>query len=150
MRAYDLERTAEAPIETVFTVLADGAGWSTWTRIGETTLEREGEPAPDGVGALRLFRTGPYRTREEVTEYEAPEGGTARFGYRLVSGLPVRDYRAEVTLTATGATTTTVHWQGSFAPGRPGTRRLTALFLRAAVTGILRALVDEAERRTPG
>lgn len=148
MRAYALDRTADAPIDTVFAVLADGAGWSTWTRIGETSLERQGDPAPDGVGALRLFRTGPYRTREEVTRYEPPADGSARFGYRLVSGLPVQDYRAEVTLTATG-TTTAVHWEGSFTPGRRGTGRLTALFLRAAVTGLLNALVTEAERRTP-
>ena len=146
VQAYTLHRRAEAPIEVVFTVLADASRWSDWTRMSETTLEREGDPDPVGVGAIRRFRTGPIRSREEVTGYEPPTGGQARFAYRLLSGLPVQGYEAEVVLHADGAATA-IDWSAQFTPGLPGTRRLTAGFLRAMVGQIANALVAEAERR---
>jgi hypothetical protein len=148
VQAYTLDRRAQAPIETVFAVRADGAGWSGWTRIAATTLEREGDPAPDGVGAIRLFRTGPVKSREEVTGYAPPVGGEARFGYRLLSGLPVKGYQAEVVLTADGDATD-IDWSAEFTPGLPGTARLTAAFLRATVGTIADSLVAESERRGP-
>jgi hypothetical protein len=146
VQAYTLRRRADAPIAIVFTVLADASGWSGWTRISETTLEQEGDPAPDGVGAIRHFRTGPIRSREQVTGYEPPADGRARFAYQLLSGLPVKDYQAEVVLTADGDATD-IGWSADFTPGPRGTGRLTAGFLRTMVAQIANGLVAEAERR---
>lgn len=146
MQAYSLRRRANAPIAVVFAVLADASGWSGWTRISETTLEHDGDSAPDGVGAIRLFRTGPIRSREQVTGYEPPAAGQARFAYRLLSGLPVKSYQAEVVLTADGDATD-IDWSATFTPGPPGTRRLMAGFLRSTVGQIATGLVAEAERR---
>jgi hypothetical protein len=57
------------------------------TPLRTTTLDREGSPAPNGVGATRRFSViGPAQI-EEVTAYERP----TRFVYELRSGLPVKE-----------------------------------------------------------
>jgi hypothetical protein len=81
-----------------------------------TVLLRPGEPEPDGVGALRSFGVGPGGSREEVVVWEPPR----HLGYIAVSGLPVRDYRADVHLEADGGGTA-VTWSGSFDVRLPGT-----------------------------
>ena len=49
---------------------------------------------PNGVGAIRRFERGRFTTRERVTEF-APD---RRLSYRLLSGLPLRDYEAHIDL----------------------------------------------------
>ena len=106
---------ARAPVEAVWEVIADARGHSRWGPWRETTLDREGEPAPDGVGALRRFvaeRRMLFRrvvTIEEVTVFEPPY----RLGYRLLSGLPLRDYRGEVTLVGVDEGTR-IRWRSEF------------------------------------
>ncbi len=68
-------------------------------------LEREGEPAPNGVGAIRVLHAVGPPLREEVIAYEAP----SRFSYKLLSGLPVRDHVGTVELTPNGAGTKVVY-----------------------------------------
>ncbi len=63
---------ATASPETVWRLLADASTWSTWGGWDETVLDREGVPAPDGVGALRRFRRGRRTTVEEVVAFEPP------------------------------------------------------------------------------
>ena len=56
-------------------VLADGARWSEWGPWNESSLEREGTPPPDGVGAVRRllaerrFLGRPVVNREEVVVF---------------------------------------------------------------------------------
>ena len=64
---------ANAPIETVWELLADARGWSTWARFARSELLAEGIPAPDGVGALRAFGVGRIGSREEVVLFEPPQ-----------------------------------------------------------------------------
>ena len=71
--------------------------WKTWTAFPSTGLEREGDPAPDGVGAIRRFGFGSMGSREEVVVFEPP----THLGYVLHSGLPISGYRSDVTLTPT-------------------------------------------------
>ena len=54
--------------------------------------EREGDPAPGGVGAVRKLGRWPAFTREEITEYAPPH----HLAYAILSGLPVRGYHADV------------------------------------------------------
>lgn len=112
-----VEAHSDAPPETVFAILADAEGWARWSRKTKSAvLERPGTTDRDGVGAIRVFQNGRTRSREEVVEYAPPR----RFVYTLLSGLPLRDYRAEVDLTAAG-TGTHIRWASSFDPKRPGT-----------------------------
>jgi Polyketide cyclase / dehydrase and lipid transport len=66
-------------------------------------------------------------------EYEP----THRFSYVLRSGMPVREYRADVTLTASGSGTDIV-WRGKFIPSVPGTGPLLRAFLRMTVGRLAR------------
>jgi uncharacterized protein YndB with AHSA1/START domain len=91
----DASAVAAAPPEVVWARVADITTWSTWGAWDETTRVREGDPAPDGVGALRQFRRGRRIHVEEVVAFEPP----SRLAYEVRSGLPVRGYHAELTLT---------------------------------------------------
>jgi uncharacterized protein YndB with AHSA1/START domain len=100
---------AAAPIETVWALVADITTWSQWGQWDATTRVREGVPAPDGVGARREFRRGRRTHVEEVVALEAPR----RLAYEVRSGLPVRDYHAELTLEPVGGGTR-IRWVADF------------------------------------
>lgn len=118
-----------APPEDVWRLLADGATWDQWARMSESKLQRHGTDDPNGIGAIRRFRTGRLVTREEVIAFDPPR----HLAYRLLKGMPVKDYRADVELTpADGGTDIT--WTSVFFP----TRDRTALLLRLWVGLILR------------
>lgn len=91
-------------------LVARAEQWRTWTAFRSTSLEREGEPAPDGVGAIRRFGFASVGSREEVVAFEPP----THLGYVLLSGLPVQGYRSDVTLTPTAGGGTTIAWVSSF------------------------------------
>ena len=132
---------SDAPVEKVWAVLADARRWKEWTALRTSELEREGSPDPDGVGALRLLGAGPVRTREEVVEFEPPH----RLVYEMRSGMPIRGYRAEVTLSRWGGGTE-ISWRSRFEPQIPGTGPLLRTFLRAVITDIATHLARRAEQ----
>ena len=140
LRIHVAARSA-APAERVWAVLADARRWKEWTPLRTSALEREGSPDPDGVGALRRFGLGPMVTREEVVGFEPPR----RLVYELRSGMPIRGYRAEVTLTPWGDGTDIV-WQSRFEPRIPGTGPFLRAFLNAVITDIARRLARRAEQ----
>ncbi len=129
--------------QTVYDLLVDGATWPTWSPLQSFTLEKPSpEPPPgashgrgEGLGAVRVFRTGRTASREEVV---AAEPGR-RFSYALLSGLPLRGYRADVDLTPDGEGTL-VHWRSSFTAKVPGTgwiyRWALAKFIQRCVDGL--------------
>src|SRR3954447_5526664 len=97
----EIERTTTAAPEVVWRWLADAASWSTWTRLTDTRLEREGAPEPDGVGAVRRFARSGGSSLEEVVVFDPPR----HLAYVLLRGLPIANYRADVTLEPDGAGT---------------------------------------------
>jgi hypothetical protein len=105
--------TSTAPIHAVWRRLADASTWSTWGQWDGTSLDREGVPPPDGVGAIRRFVSQRQTTVEEVVAFEPPAEGHARLAYELLSGLPLRDYHSEVTLETVGGGTR-IHWVSTF------------------------------------
>jgi hypothetical protein len=128
-------RSSAAP-EAVFALVADGARWPGCTPLGSFALEA---PATaDEVGAVRIFRTGLVTSKERVVVAEAPR----HFAYELVSGLPLRDYRADIELEPDGDGTL-VRWRCSFTPKLPGTgwlfRSFLAVVLRQCARGIAQA-----------
>ena len=129
---------AAAPRDTVWAVLADARSWHTWGPWDRAELEREGHDVADGVGAIRVFTRRPITSREEVVAFEPP----LRLAYRLLSGLPVREYRAEVRLTADGAATE-IHWRSEFESGVPG----MAAFIGRIVPRVAADMAAEAQRR---
>jgi uncharacterized protein YndB with AHSA1/START domain len=101
MATFTFERQVAAPPEVVFEVLTDHRRYSEITPLRKSELEREGEPAPNGVGAIRVLGSVGPPLREEVIDYEP----ATRFSYKLLSGAPLRDHIGTVELTpVTGGT----------------------------------------------
>ena len=113
-QAIDKSATTSAA-GVVYALLRDGSTWPEWSPIDSFELERAGEDEPEGVGAIRVFRTGRYTMREEIVEL-VPE---RRFSYALLSGLPIRDYRVDVDLEPAGEGTA-IRWRTSFESKLPG------------------------------
>src|SRR5262249_57787797 len=61
---------AKAPASVAWDLVADAVHWPTWAPNDEASLEREGAPTRDGLGAIRVFRTGRYVLREEVVGFD--------------------------------------------------------------------------------
>lgn len=134
-------------VETVYELLRAGATWPTWSGLGSFELERpspepdragvgaDGHGVDEGVGAIRVFRTGPMRSREQIVELVPGR----RLSYVLLSGLPLRDYRADVDLSPT-AEGTEIRWHSTFDAKVPGTgwfyRWFLGRFLRQTVDGL--------------
>ena len=84
MASFILRASIAAPVDVVFDVLTDHRGQADMTALRSATLEREGDPPPNGVGAIRrLTLLGPP-IREQVTAFEPPH----RFAYKMLSGVP--------------------------------------------------------------
>jgi len=142
MASFTYERQVAAPPETVFAVLTDHRGYAKITPLLKSVLEREGEPAPDGVGAIRkLSAVGPP-LREEVLAYEP----STRFSYKLLSGLPVRDHVGTVELTPSGDGTRVVYAVRTN-PTLPLAGGAVVAIVKVGVKQLLGGIVAEAERR---
>lgn len=136
-----VEAHSGAPREAVWDLLADARRWSTWAAFANSELEREGSPTADGVGAIRRFGTGPMGSREEIVAFEPP----GRLVYRLLSGMPLRDYEATVTLEPDPRGGTTITWHSTFVPKISGTGGFYRWFLRRFLTDTAKHLARAAE-----
>lgn len=142
MATFTLEKTVAAPPSTVFEVLADHRGYSAISPIRSSTLEREGEPAPNGVGAIRVLKTLGPPVREEIVEFVPGE----RLVYKLLSGAPLRDHVGAVTLTER-TDGTHVSYRIDTTPTIPVIGRAALPIVRTAVRQLFDGVAKEAERR---
>jgi hypothetical protein len=124
-RHIEVTKHSAAAPDAVFALLVDGNSWPSWSQIEAFRLERAGDPPPEGVGAIRVFRRGRTTGRDQIVEIVPGR----RFGYASLSGLPVREYRAHIDLEPDGDGTR-IRWQASFAPKVPGTGWLLERGLR--------------------
>ncbi len=140
-----VERTT-APPSAVYALLADGSTWPTWSPLGSFTLLEPGDRSPEGVGAVRLFKTGGLKSQERVVTAEPDKV----FSYVLEKGLPLRDYQAVITLTPATGGGTTVQWRSTFFAKYPGSgwvyRRYLGKFLGRTVKGLAQAAAAPTER----
>lgn len=142
MASFTLTREIGAPVETVFEVLTDHAGYSKLTPLRRSELEREGETDVNGVGAIRrLTAVGPPM-REEVIAYEAP----SRFSYTVLSGLPVRDHVGTVELSDEGGRTRMIYAVRT-QPTLPVVGFAVVAAIKQAVKGLVDGVAKESERR---
>jgi uncharacterized protein YndB with AHSA1/START domain len=142
MASFTIEREIAAPRETVFELLVDHRGYAEITPVRKAVLEREGDPAPNGVGAIRkLSAVGPP-LREEILTYEPP----IRFSYKLLSGLPVRDHVGTVELTAAGDGTEITYAVRTM-PTVPVLGAVVVAAVKLGVKQLVDGVAAEAERR---
>lgn len=143
MIEFTRTRTSTAPIETVFDAMTDhrAIADSVWA-CRRSTLDREGTPAPNGVGAIRrLVAVGPPFI-EEIVEYQRP----TRYAYRMLSGAPTRDHVGTIELREAG-TGTEVSWHLRSTMKVPGVDRLMRPVSKGVIDVLLRGGITAAERR---
>jgi hypothetical protein len=123
-------------------VLTDHRRYAEITPLRKAELEREGEPAPNGVGAIRVLTAVGPPLREEVLAYEPAR----RFSYKLLSGLPVRDHVGTVELTPSGDGTQVVYAVRT-TPTVPLVGAAVVAAVKFGVGQLLGGIVEESERR---
>ena len=132
MRQIEVEGTVAAPRPAVWKVFTDHVGWTRWAGVKEVVLRQQGDPPPDGLGAIRVVRSGGVAVEEEITGFDPPK----RLTYRLVAGIPVRDHEAEVRFDVCDSGTR-LTWRVRFEPRIPGTGGILARLLRRSLRGTL-------------
>jgi uncharacterized protein YndB with AHSA1/START domain len=142
MASFSLQREIAAPPEIVFDVLTDHRGYAAITMLRKSVLDREGEPAPNGVGAIRVLGSVGPPLREEVIVYEP----STRFSYKLLSGLPVREHVGTVELTPQGDGTKVVYVV-RLMPNVPVLGGAVVAAVKIAVKQLLGGVAGESERR---
>jgi uncharacterized protein YndB with AHSA1/START domain len=140
--SFTLFREVNAPPEVVFDVLTDHRRYADITPLRKSVLEREGEPVPDGVGAIRVLSSVGPPLREEVISYEPP----SRFSYKLLTGAPVRDHVGTVLLEPAGAGTK-VTYALRTTPTLPFVGGAVVGVVKLGIKSLLKGIVTESERR---
>ena len=137
------EATTEATPADVWALLSDRSTWPSWSPLGSHAAVSPGADGdPDGVGGIAEFVTGRTRVREEIVAREP----LRRLSYRLLSGLPLRDYRAVVELAPSG-TGTRIRWSSSYRSSRPGLGWLYRIALTRVIRGTVAGLASAALAR---
>ena len=141
--AYTVTARSAAPPERVFELLADATTWARWAGplVARASWEREGNPAPGGAGAIRKLGRWPMFGREQVVASEPP----SHHAYTTLSGNPVRDYRADVSLVPDRGGTL-ITWSATFEPRIPGTGRALVAIYRRLIGSFARRLASYAEQ----
>jgi uncharacterized protein YndB with AHSA1/START domain len=142
MASFTYERQVAAPPEIVFDVLTDHRRYPEITSLRKAELEREGEPAPNGLGAIRVLTVAGPPMREEVIGYDPPH----RFSYTILSGLPVRDHVGTVELTPHDGGTKVVYAIRT-TPTLPVGGFAVVAVLKQAIRSLLGGVAEESERR---
>lgn len=128
-------KTISVPIEKAWEVLSHHEGMETWAPGVKVEMTEAGGPEANGVGAVRRVSVpGPAPAIvERVTRFEAPNV----LGYEALAGVPWKNHRGEIRLTADGDSTR-VEWElngdGPVAMVglKPLAGRLLAAFAKAA------------------
>jgi hypothetical protein len=98
MARIRLQQRFAVPPDRVFAALTDHVGFG--RALGEDIrLEREGVPAPNGLGAVRAIHARGLTIREEVVGWEASRA----MDYTVVSGAPLQNHRGEIRIAPDGA-----------------------------------------------
>jgi uncharacterized protein YndB with AHSA1/START domain len=142
MASFRYVRQVAAPPETVFEVLTDHRRYPEITPLRKAALEREGEPAPNGLGAIRVLTVAGPPMREEVIAYEPP----SRFAYKLLSGLPFRDHVGTVELSPLDGGTQMIYAVRT-TPTVPLGAFVAMAVLKQAIKGLIAGVAKESEKR---
>lgn len=142
MASFTFQHQIAAPPQTVFDVLTEHERYAAITPMRKSVLEREGDPAPNGVGAIRVLSSVGPPLREEVIAYQPP----SRFSYKLLSGAPLRDHVGTVELSADGDGTRMVYAVRTV-PTLPLVGGAVVGVVKQAIKALIKGISTESERR---
>jgi len=140
------EQTARTTPEVVWALISDATRYPQWGPWSAGGYRQAGDTSPRGPGAVQWLRSSRraylrYTTSiERILEAEEPR----RLVYTVIGGIPVRNYRAEVTLTPAGDGTR-VRWAATWDATLAG--RLVLRGLRTFYPQMMADLVAAAERQ---
>ncbi len=109
LQTIEVSRTSTATPNAIFALLSEPTRWPTWSPISASAIETPSPHGSGGVGEVRRLCTGRITSRERVVASETPH----HFAYVLLSGLALRDYRADVRVRPT-ATGSEITWRSTF------------------------------------
>jgi uncharacterized protein YndB with AHSA1/START domain len=142
MRSVHVTRTIPAPAEKVFDLLADHANYDRFRAINGSKLLRQGDPAPNGVGALREIKVRPLTFEEEITAYERP----TRLDYLIVKlNVPFQHDGGSITLSPDGDATH-VDWRSTFSVPTPVIGGAQELVWQPILARGFRRVLEDVER----
>jgi hypothetical protein len=136
--------TARASCDVVWRLVSDATTYPSWGPWEAAGYESPGDTSPHGVGAVQWLRSAERKYLRRATSVERilelEEG--RRLVYAVVRGIPVRNYRAEVTLTPT-ADGTRIRWAATWDSTWAG--RVVQRTLRSLYPEIVAGLATAAE-----
>ncbi len=142
----EAEGTTFAEVDTVWALVADAntyAQWGPWNDGGYDPPAK----GPSRPGSIQWFRFGRRTTSvEKIIEVDPPK----RIVYTVERGLPVKNYRAEVTLTPNVPGGTSIRWAATWESTLMG--RLVHRKLQTVYRQIMDALVaaTDSQRAADG
>lgn len=115
---HRVERTVciAAPVDRVWNLVTDHRGMPKWFPLDTAALEREGWPAPNGVGAERVMHGPKLNVREQVIGWDPLRS----LDYRLMKGAPISCHQGRVELKPV-AGGTELTWSIRYRAKIPGT-----------------------------
>jgi uncharacterized protein YndB with AHSA1/START domain len=143
------EGTALAPPAVVWALVSDPSRYPEWGPWSAGGYRQRGDGAAGCPGAVQWLRSSRrtylrYPTSTEKILAADPE---RRLVYTVVSGIPVRNYRAEITLTP-AAGGTHIRWAAAWDPTLAG--RIVLRTLRTLYPEIVASLITAAEAHAAG
>ena len=145
----EAEATTRASAAAVWSLICDATRYPEWGPWSAAGYRRPGDTSPRGPGAIQWLRSSRRAYLRHVTSVEqilrAEEDQL--LAYTVVGGIPVKNYQAEVTLTAADGGTR-IRWAATCDPTLMG--RLVMRGLRKFYPQMLAGLVAAAERPPAG
>ena len=142
MRTVHVTRGIEAQPEQVFDLITDHAGYARFRGINSAELLSEGEPPPNGVGAMRRVVSRPFRFDEEITAFERP----TRLDYLITEmNAPVEHQGASIRLSEDRGRTI-VEWTSSLRVTTPLVAGIQERIWVLALTRGFRRVLEDVER----
>ncbi|MFP6626837.1 MAG: SRPBCC family protein [Deltaproteobacteria bacterium] len=139
MQEVEVKASINGRREEVWNLYTDHVSWQEWSKIGKVRLACEGQPAPNGVGCVRVISNGPISVEEKILSFDSPR----RMTYTIVrGGLPIKDHLGEVVFSDEGETTL-ITWRCRFRSRIPG----LGFLWKAIVNRVFTQTLDSLGRR---
>ena len=142
----EAEQTAQAAPAIVWALVSNAMTYPQWGPWSEAGYRSPGDASPRGPGAVYWLRSSHrYGLKHPVTVERILDAEEGKFlAYTVIEGIPVRHYRAEITLTPAGGGTR-IRWTASWDRTLAG--RLVHRSLRTLYPQIVAGLAAAAEHQ---